>query len=124
MFCCLCQWSSLQMRGWHVCATSAMTLLRYMLQSYKPLSKDAITKHLDDFGMDPEITNHNAILGLSGARAAHCGCGPCLVQASYKAHVLFAEAVMYIRAHLCLERLCPDVTGGHWMMPGDDGRHS
>ena len=41
-----------------------------MLQSYKPLSKDAITKHLDDFGMDPEITNHNAILGLSGAHGS------------------------------------------------------
>jgi hypothetical protein len=39
-------------------------------QSYKPLSKEAITKHLEDFGMDPEITNHNAILGLSGAPRA------------------------------------------------------
>ena len=43
-------------------------------QSYKPLSKDAITKHLDDFGMDPEITNHNAILGLSGAQPAVIQC--------------------------------------------------
>ena len=41
-----------------------------MLQSYKPLSKDGITKHLEDFGMEAEITNHNAILGLSGALAA------------------------------------------------------
>lgn len=36
-------------------------------QSYRPLSKDAITQHLQDFGMEAEITNHNAILGLSGA---------------------------------------------------------
>ena len=36
------------------------------LQSYKPLSKDGITKHLEDFGMEAEITNHNNILGLSG----------------------------------------------------------
>lgn len=43
-----------------------------MLQSYKPLSKDGITKHLEDFGMEPEITNHNNILGLSGARLGSC----------------------------------------------------
>jgi len=39
-------------------------------QSYRPLSKDAIQQHLEDFGMEAEITNHNAILGLSGAPPA------------------------------------------------------
>ncbi|KAK9839773.1 hypothetical protein WJX81_000473 [Elliptochloris bilobata] len=37
-------------------------------KSYRPLSKDAITQHLEDFGMEAEITNHNAILGLSGGQ--------------------------------------------------------
>ncbi len=53
-------------------------------QSYRPLSKDAIQQHLEDFGMEAEITNHNAILGLSGARLAPAAvharprsCGAC-----------------------------------------------
>ena len=41
--------------------------VRGAAQSYRPLSKDAIAQHLEDFGMEAEITHHNAILGLSGA---------------------------------------------------------
>ena len=67
-------------------------------QSYRPLSKDAITQHLEDFGMEAEITNHNAILGLSGAHPHQVATilGP-------PADVCLAASACFKVTYLCLQ---------------------